>query len=331
VKLNPEGNGYVYSTYLGMEAAEFATNAIAVDSDGEAYVAGSTLGAISGFKGGFQSKPGGGTDGFVVKFNASGTKLIWSTYLGGSGNDWMGGIALDRYRNVYVTGYTASPDFPQKASVQSYIGPPYGVQRYVSTLSGNLGSIVYYSTYFGGGGNFYGYGGIAVDAALNAYVTGVTYGEVSPTPGAVSITPSSRVHGDVYISKLVITDDLVLGLSAAPSLVAHGGNLTYTIAVTSKGPDFGSNVRVADKLPAGTKFVSLNAGGGACIAPAVGGTGTINCTLPQLNEGATWNVKLTVNVTAASGTNLSNSAATTSNMQDFVPANNSETLTVHMN
>ena len=53
------------------------------------------------------------------------------------------------------------------------------------------------------------------------------------------------MHGDVHISKLMITDDLALDVT--PSPVAHGGNLTYTIAVTSKGPDFGSNVRVADK------------------------------------------------------------------------------------
>ncbi len=68
-------------------------------------------------------------------------------------------------------------------------------------------------------------------------------------------------------------DDIALGVSASAGTVAHGGNLTYTIAVTSKGPDFGYNVRISDPLPAGTTFVSYDAGGGTCTAPAVGGTG----------------------------------------------------------
>ena len=129
----------------------------------------------------------------------------------------------------------------------------------------------------------------------------------------------------------MIMDDLSLALSASPSPVAHGSNLTYTMAVTSKGPDFGVNVRVSDTLPSGTTLISYDAGGGTCTAPSVGSTGTLNCVLPQLNKGATWNVKLTVNVAASSGTTLSNTAATISNMQDFVISNNSATITTHVN
>ena len=57
-------------------------------------------------------------------------------------------------------------------------------------------------------------------------------------------------------------NDLALGVSGSSSAVVHGGNLTYTIAVTSKGPDFGYNVRIDDPLPGGTTFVSYNAVGG---------------------------------------------------------------------
>ena len=282
---------------------------------------------------GFQrTYQGGTTDGFVVKLNAKGSNLIWSTYLGGSGDDFIQGLALDQYRNVYVSGYTSSPNFPLKAPIQSYTGTsdyqPY--QYFVATLSPSLSSIPYYSTYFGSQTwNYQGqlWAKIAVDPALNVYLTGVDQNTVQPTSGAYT-AGSSR---DIFVSKLVIMDDLALGVSATPSPVTHGGNLTYTIAVTSKGPDFGANVRVADTLPAGTTFVSYNAGGGSCVAPAVGGTGTINCTLPQLNKGATWNVKLTVKVSAASGSTLSNTAAAISNMQDFVPGNNSGTLTTHVN
>ena len=235
-------------------------------------------------------------------------------------------MALDAYRQVYVTGSTTSPDFPQKASIQDFTVDNSGQQGFVTTLSSTGSSIVYYSTYFGLGAYTTT---IAVDKALNVYLTGYTFPDWIPiTPGAIDLPHASY---DVFVSKLVIMDDIALGLSATPSPVVHGSNLTYTIAVTSKGPDFGYNVRVADTLPAGTTFVSYGAGGGTCTAPAVGGTGTLNCTLPQLNKGATWNVTLTVNVNAASGTNLSNTAAAISNMQDFVPANNSGTLTMHVN
>ena len=113
--------------------------------------------------------------------------------------------------------------------------------------------------------------------------------------------------------------------------MAHGANLTYNLALTSKGPDFGTNVRLSDVLPAGTTFVSYSAGYGTCTAPAVGATGTLTCALPQLNAGATWNVSLTVQVNAASGSNLTNSAVAASSMQDLVSANNSASVTTHVN
>ena len=120
-------------------------------------------------------------------------------------------------------------------------------------------------------------------------------------------------------------------MSATPSPVAHGSNLTYNLALTSKGPDFGVNVRLSDALPAGTTFVSYSAGSGTCTAPAVGATGTLTCALPQLNAGATWNVSLTVQVNAASGSNLTNSAVAASSMQDLVSSNNSASVTTHVN
>ena len=273
---------------------------------------------------GFQRTFGGGaSDGFVVKLNATGSNLIWSTYLGGSGDDEIQGLVLDQYRQVYVSGSTTSPDFPLKSPIQFYNGKGYTWQSFVATLSPSLSSIQYYSTYFGLGANR-GETTVAVDPALNVYLAGTEWNTVQPTPGAYS---SGSTATGAFISKLVIMDDLSLTLNASPSPVAHGSNLTYTMAVTSKGPDFGVNVRVSDTLPSGTTFVSYDAGGGTCTAPPVGSTGTLNCVLAQLNKGATWNVKLTVNVAAGSGTTLSNTAATISNMQDFVIGNNSAVIT----
>ena len=326
-KLNPAGSSLAYSMFLPSAGRSWVYG-IAVDSAGEAYVAGSTEAGFLTTKNAFQKTfggPSGGRDGFVAKLNSAGTALVYSTYLGGTDYDDITSMALDQYRQVYVTGFTQSRDFPLKAPVQARTNAY--AQFFVTTLSSNLSSIVYYSTYFGTGSNRANGGKIAVDKALNVYLTGFA-GGIPTTPGALS---SPQTPYNIFVSKFVIMDDLALGVSASPSPVVHGGNLTYTIAVTSKGPDFGYNVRVADTLPSGTTFVSYGAGGGTCVAPAVGAAGTLNCTLPQLNKGATWNVTLTVKVNAAKGTNLSNTAAAISNMQDFVPSNNSGTLTTKVN
>jgi len=133
------------------------------------------------------------------------------------------------------------------------------------------------------------------------------------------------------VTKIVIMDDIAVHISASPSPVVHGANLTYTISATSNGPDFGYNVRIDDPLPAGTTFVSFANDRGTCTAPALGTTGTLHCTLQQLDKGDTFTVRLTVNVNAAAGSTLSNTATAASNMQDFTPANNQAvyTSTVH--
>ncbi|MGC2604768.1 MAG: SBBP repeat-containing protein, partial [Silvibacterium sp.] len=333
-KIGPVGDTLVYATFLQgpvqpVCAPAYCPYFVAVDSAGGAYVAGTTGQGFPVTKNAFQKTFGGEFDGFVAKLNSSGTGLVWSTYLGGSSDDQITGLALDQYRTVYVSGLTFSSNFPLKAPLYGRTG---GIsQGFVTTLSGSLGSIVYYSTYLEPiGGNGLTTPAVAVDKALNVYVTAeTTDGQTRPTRGALSIHTPGNEGGnqDIYVSKLVIMDDLALGLSASPSPVAQGSNLTYTIAVTSKGPDFGYNVRMSDPIPAGTTFVSYNAGGGKCTAPAVGGTGLFHCELLQLNKGDTWNVKLTVHVNAASGSTLSNTATTVSNTQDFTPANNTGTIT----
>jgi uncharacterized repeat protein (TIGR01451 family) len=266
----------------------------------------------------------------VIKLNSTGSELLWSTYLGGNGDDVIYGFALDSHRNSYVAGDTCSSNFPVKAPIQKYVGTESNpCQFFVTTLNGSLSSIVYYSTYLGTQ-PFTGRPiGLAIDPKLNVYVAGGSIGNVQATPGALNTGSAANPGGDwdVFISKLVIEDDLALALSASPSPVAHGGMLTYTISVTSKGPDFANNLRVNDTLPAGATFLSDTAGGGSCTAPAVGGTGTLHCALHQLNKGQTYTVTLTVRVNAASGTSITDTATTVSNTQDFHPANNNGTVT----
>jgi hypothetical protein len=123
-KLNPSGTSpLLYSTYLGGSSLDWA-KAIAVDSAGNAYIAGRTssnnfptLNPIQG-----TSNSGVFNDGFVTYIDSTSTRLF-STYLGGSGHDWCNGIAVDGLANVYVTGFTGSSlDFPILDALQ----PNYG-------------------------------------------------------------------------------------------------------------------------------------------------------------------------------------------------------------
>src|SRR5258706_3126423 len=157
----------VYSTYLGGNFEDLA-NAITVDSAGNVYVTGETSSANFPRKHAFQPKLKGPSNAFVTKLNASGSALVYSTYLGGSGEDVAyGGIAVDSTGDAYVTGYTSSTNLPIAHAVHS---TNHGVPDAFVTKFNASGNALVYSTYLGGSGQEYGHG-IAVDSAGNAYVT----------------------------------------------------------------------------------------------------------------------------------------------------------------
>jgi uncharacterized repeat protein (TIGR01451 family) len=319
-KLSPSGSSLVYSTALGVGGGGAATS-IALDSSNNAYIGGATPRGLPASSTAFQKQFGGSdNDGFVLRLNPTGTALLSATYLGGSSEDVIYGLALDQYHNVYVSGWTCSPNFPLQASIRSFsVTSDRPCQFFVTTLNPTLSSIPYYSTLFGGPTASNQEIKIKVDQALNVYLAGYDLGNVNATPGALDDAPVKDNNFNVFVSKLDIVDDLSLALTASSSSVTPGQNLTYTITVKSNGPDFGTNVLITDSVPSGATFVSVAPGGSTCRAPAVGGLGPINCTLPRLNKGATWVVKMTVKVNAniPHGTVITDSAATKSNMQDF--------------
>ena len=189
----------VYSTYLGGSSNDYG-GGVALDSSGNAYVTG--IAGSSDFPttaGAFQTTFGGGYDAFVSKLNGSGSALIYSTYLGGSSNDYGGGIALDSSGNAYVTGSTRSTDFPTTAGAfQTAFGGGFE-HAFVSKLNGS-GSALVYSTYLGGS-NSDGASGIALDSSSNAYITGSTTSSDFPTTlGAFQTT--LRGFQNVFVSKL---------------------------------------------------------------------------------------------------------------------------------
>jgi Beta-propeller repeat len=144
--INTAGSALVYSTYLGGDGGAGGSS-IAVDSAGNAYVTGS---AEANFptQNAWQPAFGGGVDAFVTKFNPTGSALVYSSYLGGSGFDYGSGIAVDSSGDAYVTG-SAGPDFPvTPGAFQTAYGGGTS-NAFVSKINAG-GSALVYSTYLGG-------------------------------------------------------------------------------------------------------------------------------------------------------------------------------------
>lgn len=192
-----------YATYLGGASGDpfvEPANAIAVDAQGYIYVAGSTTATDFPTVNAIQAnKAGGLDDAFIAKFAPDGQSLVYSTYLGGSGNDQATGIAVDANGNAYVTGSTASSNFPISDALQSTSGG--GSDAFVAKLS-PTGALLY-STYLGGVNLDVGHA-IAVDAGGHAYVVGATASLNFPTKMPIQ-GPKFALNGassDAFIAKL---------------------------------------------------------------------------------------------------------------------------------
>ncbi len=172
-ELNPTGSGLVYSTYLGGSREELGYG-IALDISLNAYLTGITFSTdFPTTAGAFQTTFGGGDDAFVTELNPTGSGLVYSTFLGGSGGEVGFGIAVDTTGIAYVTGYTDSSDFPTTAGAfQTTYG---GNQDAFVTELNPTGTGLFYSTYLGSFVSDIGFG-IAVSTSGNAYVTGSTQG-----------------------------------------------------------------------------------------------------------------------------------------------------------
>lgn len=197
-KVNSAGNQLIYSTYLGGSGTEQILD-MAVDSEGAAYVTGYTVSADFPTKNPFQGSTAGGIDAFIAKMNASGTALIYSTYLGGSDAEGSSGIAVNPAGAVYVTGYTNSFDFPTKNPFQGSNAGGYDI---CITKINASGTGLIYSTYLGGSGEDY-YGGIALDSEGAAYVTGSTNSIDFPTQNPIQWSKAGESDAfDAFITKI---------------------------------------------------------------------------------------------------------------------------------
>ncbi|MFZ3216588.1 MAG: SBBP repeat-containing protein [Candidatus Acidiferrales bacterium] len=177
---NAAGSALNYSTYLG-PGEGFG---IAVNASGDAYVGGSAADAtFPTTPGAFQTTFGGpsGDDAFITALNSGGSALVYSTFLGGTNEDYAGGIAIDSTGNAYVTGQTMSANFPVKSAYQQSLNGT--ADAYVAKLNPS-GTALLYSTYLGGSADDDG-DAIAVDSVGNAYATGLTQSSDFPTLAAL--------------------------------------------------------------------------------------------------------------------------------------------------
>jgi photosystem II stability/assembly factor-like uncharacterized protein len=220
-----------YSTYFGGHA-EDRVSGIAVDASGSAYITGTTWSSDLPLKDAAQTSHFSPySDVFVSKLNASGTELVYSTFLGGSGFDDGYAIAVDQAGNAYVTGATSSADFPTTEGAFKSLRGPNFFNAFVAKLSPD-GHALSYSTYLGGDEEGYNTGNsVAVDSLGNAYVTGFAGSPDFPTtPGAVQ-----RVHGlstDAFVTKLN-ADGTALVYSTY--LGGNDSDLGFGIAVDAVG------------------------------------------------------------------------------------------------
>lgn len=193
-KLNPRGT-LIYSTFLGGNNHDEAY-AIAVDPSGNAYVTGETRSTNFPIKNPLQPVLSGLNDVFVAKFNPSGSALVYSTYLGGSGFDEGSGITIDPFGNAYVTGKTNSTNFPTSRPLQPISGGR--LDAFVTKINPE-GSALVYSTYLGGSENDEGRG-IVIDPSGNAYLIGMTSSINFPIKNPLQATSGGK--GEAFVAKI---------------------------------------------------------------------------------------------------------------------------------
>jgi uncharacterized repeat protein (TIGR01451 family) len=304
-KLNAAGDALAYSTYLGGSGKDYSY-ALDVDGSGNAYVTGNTLSTDYPTMNPLQAALAGDSDGFVTKLNAAGDAWVFSSYLGGAAFDKGAGIAVNSAGEAYLTGETASADFPVDGSMQDYQGE---TDAFLVKMMAD-GSGLLYGTYLGGASGDYGVD-VAVDDA-GAFLAGITFSTDFPTVDPIYDTYSGT--GDVFVAK--ISDEpgptpppapnfSASSKSASEDVVSSGEMLIYTVSLYNSGEESGT-ASVTDPIPSGLNYVTGSATMGGTYDP---GTDTVSWT--DVTVAADTTQALTFAVTAtevAEPTVISNTA-----------------------
>jgi hypothetical protein len=327
-KLNASGSGLVYSTFLGGPNIDRA-DGLALDADGNAYVSGGTT--STGFPttaGALDTTHNGGGDGFAGKLNSTGSNLVYSTFLGGSGGEGAPAIALGAQNSAWIAGGTSSADFPTTAdgfdTIHNGLNPDGTTDgttdAYVANLNAD-GSALTYGTFLGGDNSENGFD-VAVASASNVYVTGRTVSADFPTtPGAFDTVFSGDpaiFWGDAFVTKFgaggttePAPPPAERTTSTFSGEIGKNQTLSHTVSVGAAGPvdlaldwtETRANLTLRALDPSGN--VMFSAGGNA--KPKTGtfsaaGAGNYRFEVTNTTDRKT-NYTLSVTYPAASSTN----------------------------
>lgn len=239
-KLSADGSSLIYSTHLGGSGTDGNPD-LALDASGNAYVTGRTHSLNFPTANALQGANAGGADAFISKLNATGSALIYSTYLGGSGDENVvfpnltsvrgGYLALDAAGNVTVTGVTTSTNFPTTPNAFQPLQAGLG-DVFVATLNAT-GSALTYSTYLGGSDTDMARA-IAVDRMGHAYVTGVTLSQNFPI-AAGAFQSVRAADADAFVTKLTVVVEVAIDIKPGsfPNSINLGSGGTVPVAIFS--------------------------------------------------------------------------------------------------
>ncbi len=268
-ELNTNGSSLIYSTYLGGSGMESGMG-IAVDSSNNTYITGYTYSSNFPVINALQNKLACtnsiffNANAFVAKIGPGGSPLLYSTYFGGNNFDQGKGIAVDNSNCVYVTGFTASTNFPSpNAVVQQLVWTNVvgtnvtlitnslkghflnsstnrlnrSFDAFVAKFDSSLGTNLIYSTYLGGTNNDFA-SGIAVDTNGAAYVTGWTVSTNFPNTAGLYSFVATNTRPD--FSTNVFLTKITNGLISSTQQVG----IAWSAVFGGKGMDVGNGVAV---------------------------------------------------------------------------------------
>jgi uncharacterized protein (TIGR03437 family) len=251
-----------YTTYIG-DTNRYQVSAIAVDTSGNTYIAGSRIVA----PGSAATYGAAVTDVFVGKLDPFGNLTLLGTF-SGKGIDQANGIAVDPSGNIYVVGNTTSPDFPLRNSLQSVA---YILGQGIDNGTGFLMKLsadgsVQYSTYLGGTAGYSALYGVAADSNGNAYVTGATTAPDYPR------TPGMPAGGVAPGGVQIIAGAFFAKIASAGNRIVYAGALTGPVPGCEDGGQEGSSCFLSSVFTSGSA-IAVDAAGNAYIAGNAGGTG----------------------------------------------------------
>src|ERR1043165_1097382 len=276
-KINAAGTAIVYSTYLSANGWNEQGKGIAVDSSGNAYVTGVTNATdFPGVTAGSIQPSFGGTgdnhDAFAMKINAAGNAIVWATYLGGAGDDFVeGGITVDSAGNTYLAGATQGgiPWIDSSAIQPTYGGGDY--DGFVIKIDSSGAKV--WATYLGGSDGDIAKA-IRIDGSGNAWIGGGTSSTSWPGVSGSSLQSSNAGGGDVTITEINAAGTAII---YATFLGGSGGDAIAAMVLDSSGNIYATGFTDSTSFPGVT---------GSSIQPSNGG-GAYDIWVAKLNSGAT--------------------------------------------